>query len=222
MIAANYPNSIVEEVSEQGGVLVLDDAGQPAVAVPQAEALEVIEPVTLLAGERIGEVRIVGMSDNTIELRTPGELGRVVGLLGTVAIGWCLVAWVLYVKSGFRAERLPVCLTLTVSAIISAVLMISSMAIDWVFDGRTQRISRHVGPFAQTHSASEVVGLKLESKVVGVAPFTEYMLLMNVVNSAGETLYEIEEWNRREVDRVKIEALMAAIRKVMGWSEKSE
>ena len=212
---------MIQDTQSQG-VILTDVAGRPAIAVPEANGIPLVEPVRLRAGQRIGDVRIVALSDNAVELRTPGELGWGLGLVGAVPVVWCLLAWVLCVREGLLSERLPGCLVLTAIAIVSAVLMVSCLGIDWRFERRTKEITRRIGPFHNTHKASEVAGLRLEAHLVGVAPFVDQMLLMNVVDHDGKAVLEIEEWNRREVDRAKVDALASAIRKVMDWSEPKE
>jgi hypothetical protein len=207
------------EDTSQAGVVVTDETGQRAIAVPNTQAVALIEPVTLNQGERIGDCRLVTLSDNVVELRTPGNLGWGLGLLGAAPIVWCLLAWALCLKEGLLSERLPACLVLTVMAIFSVVLMISCLATDWRFDGRTQQIDWRVGTFVKKYNAGQIVGLKLETTRVGVASFADQRLFMHVVDAAGKTVLDVGEWNRREVDRVKVEALAAAIRKVMGWQE---
>jgi hypothetical protein len=206
----------------QSGVVVTDETGQPAVAVPDSAAVALIEPVTLTPGERIGDVRLVTLSDNVVDLRTPGSLGWGLGLVGSVPIVWCLLAWALCLREGLISQRLPACLVLTVMAILSAVLMISCLATDWRFDGRTQQIDWRVGTFVKKYNAGQIVGLKLETTRVGVASFADQRLFMHVVDAAGKTVLDVGEWNRREVDRAKVEALAAAIRRVMGWQEPVE
>ena len=221
MIAVTPHNPVIDDAPEPG-VVVMDETGQPAVAVPDTQAVALIEPVTLIPGERIGDVRLVTLSDNVVELRTPGNLGWGLGFVGAVPIVWCLLAWALCLKEGLLTERLPACLVLTVMAIVSVVLMISCLATDWRFDGRTQQIDWRVGTFVKRYNAGQIVGLKLDTSRVGVASFADTMLFMHVVDAAGKTVLDVGEWNRREVDRAKVEALATAIRRVMGWQEPSK
>jgi hypothetical protein len=177
------------------------------------------DSLALVSGERIGDVRVTALSKKLVELRTPGQLNGAVALLALVPIGWCALSWLTFFREGLDSARLPGCLVLSVMAIVSAVLIISSLGTDWQFDGRRNLVSHRVGPFPRTHDASRIAGLKIHSERTGVAQFAEQELVMDLVDSSGRPVLRIGQWNRREVDRAKVDALAGAIRNSMGWSE---
>jgi hypothetical protein len=166
-------------------------------------------------GESIGAVRVLNYDGRRVELRTPGELGLGRALVGLVPIVWCVAAWVLCLREHLLAERLRGCLALSLMAIVSLVLMVSSLGVVWRFDGRRRTMSRRVGLLGRTHNARRLAGLRVES----TRTLTDVELRMILVDATGQEQFEIATWNRREIDRGQVDALADAIRRTMGWLE---
>jgi hypothetical protein len=183
-------------------------------------AISAMDSVTdVRGGERIGPVQVLECRQNLVELRVPGELGVGRTLLGLVPIVWCAAAWTLALREHVLEQRLRECLVLSLMAAISAFLMVSSLGILWRFDGRRRRITRRVGLFARSINARRLAGLRIES--TAPSPLTEVMLRMTLVDATGAERFEIAAWNRCEIDRGDVEALAAAIRRTMKWTEES-
>jgi hypothetical protein len=185
-----------------------------AAGAPEAEGLD--EAGVIRAGEKIGSVHVLASTERRVELRTPGELGWGRALVGLVPIVWCAAAWMMCLNEGLLAERMRGCLALSAMAAVSAGLMASSLAVNWRFDGRRRTMTCRGGLFGRTYNARRLAGVKLES----TRTLADVHLRMILVDATGQEQFEVATWNRREIDRAQVDALAAAIRRVMGWEEK--
>ena len=188
-----------------------------AFAVPDAGTHEDIqqspEVGTVHAGDQIGEVHVIACTDRRVELRAPGELGWGRALVGLVPIVWCAAAWTLCLRENLLAERLRGCLALSAMALASVALMASSLGIVWRFDGRRRTLTRRRGLTGRTHNARRLAGVQVES----TRTMSDVHLRMILIDATGQEQFELATWNRREIDRAQVDALAAAIQRVMGW-----
>ena len=76
-----------------------------------------------------------------------------------------------------------------------------------------------VGLFARVINARRLAGLKIES--TAPSALAEVMLRMTLIDATGLERFEIAAWNRCEIDRGEVEALAAAIRRTMQWTDES-
>ena len=167
------------------------------------------------AGEKIGDVRVLAARENLVEIQLPAELGWGRALIGLVPILWCAIAWLMCLKEGFEHKRVQGCLTLTAIALAAVLVMMSSMGVVWSFDGRRKTITRRVSLWSKRHNARRFAGLNVEA--TPASAFADVHLNMGVVDATGKVALEIAQWNRREIDRAKVDALCGEIRRVMGW-----
>lgn len=177
--------------------------------------IALMEP--LAAAGRIGPVRIRACRDDCVEFQLPGELGLGKALLGLIPIVWAAAAWTVCLREHVVGERLKGCIALSIMALVSAALMLSSLGVTWRFDGKRRRVIRRVGLFARSHNARRLAGLRLESTKPGA--LKDVYLRMTLVNATGQDVFEIASWNRRETDRAKVDALAEAIRRTMNWPQ---
>jgi hypothetical protein len=175
------------------------------------------EPTALLAGDKIGPVHVAILTDKRVEIRVPGELGWGRALVGLVPIVWCAAAWTLCLREHLLAERLKGCVALSLMAAVSAILMASSLGVVWRFDGKRRRIVRRVGLLDRSHNGRRIASLRVES--TRPSAVADVQLRMTLVDATGGEQFEIATWSRREIDRAQVDALAAAIRGTMGWSE---
>jgi hypothetical protein len=177
--------------------------------------LDALANPSLRAGEKIGDVRILTARENLIELQLPAELGWGRALIGLVPVLWCALAWLMCLKEGFEHKRVQGCLTLSAIALAAVVVMLSSMGVVWRFDGRRKQITRRVSLWSKRHNARRFAGLSVEA--TPASAFADVHLNMGVVDATGKVVLDIAQWNRREIDRAKVDALCTELRRIMGW-----
>jgi hypothetical protein len=177
------------------------------------------EALALRPGQKIGTVRVLACREHCVEVRVPGELGWGRALVGLVPIVWCGAAWMLCLREHLVAERLRGCIALSLMAAVSALLMASSLGVVWRFDGRRRRITRWVGLVGRSHNARRLAGLRVES--TRPSAVADVRLRMTLFDATGREQFEIAAWNRREIDRALVDALAAAVRKAMQWTQEA-
>jgi hypothetical protein len=176
------------------------------------------EHAAVRGGEKIGPVHVLACEGRRVELKTPGELGWGRALVGLVPILWCAAAWTMCLREHLLDQRFRGCVALTLMAVVSGALMVSSMGVVWRFDGKRRRIVRRVGLLGRrSHNARRLAGLRLES--TRASALADVHLRMTLVDATGAEQFEIAAWKRREIDRAQVDALAAAIRGAMGWTE---
>ena len=183
----------------------------PSPAAPPAA------PHGVRLGDRVGSVRVTACDANRLELSVAGDLGWGRAIVGLVPIVWCAAAWLICLRQQTLAQRLGGCVALTLMAVVSGALMVSSLAATWKFDARRRRFgcSGGTGLFTRWRLARHSAGVRVET--TPSSTLNDVRLRLIVVDGKGREQVELIAWNRREIDRAQVDALAEAIGRTMKW-----